>query len=449
VRAALDDGAFVARSQPYYLDITHPLANKGAARRKIAKLLGIPLAEIAVIGDGGNDVAMFERAGLSIAMGNASAEVQREADLVTWAERYPSSRGARSASLEGRRPGNGPSSFEARENGAVALSQKSCMSRFGSIHLGSAGLHRRSRPTPPYQSSVLYSCCWARIVRTHRDCGERLVSPWSRTDPATVLFNAAKPFHLGIVDCDCDCCPHGGGHVCRTLSGASGKQRRQHAAARRSARTLATTRSRTHSSRRRFALSCKVVRLQLHALAYNLGNFLRTLATPEPIKDWSMTTMREKPIKVGANVVGHAHYVSFQIGCYTAQRLRRHLAHDRGTSATSNHVNGVVSSVVTCLNETTGKVCLYNGKFRISPRSPTRASVRTTVEGRRRRHACQNSPVGTDLGSYWLPSGECRLSAPQPKKSCGIVQDFSISRHYTSTNGPFVIEFGKWRSTLR
>ena len=83
VRAVLDDGAFVARSQPYYLDITHPLANKGAALSEIAKLLGIPLAEIAVIGDGGNDVAMFERAGLSIAMGNASSQVQRKADFVT------------------------------------------------------------------------------------------------------------------------------------------------------------------------------------------------------------------------------------------------------------------------------------------------------------------------------------------------------------------------------
>jgi Transposase DDE domain group 1 len=49
-----------------------------------------------------------------------------------------------------------------------------------------------------------------------------------------------------------------------------------------------------------------VVRLQLHALAYNLGNFLRTLATPKPIKDWSMTTLREKLIKIGAKVVGHA-----------------------------------------------------------------------------------------------------------------------------------------------
>ena len=46
---------------------------------------------------------------------------------------------------------------------------------------------------------------------------------------------------------------------------------------------------------------------------YNLGNFLRTLATAEPIKDWSMTTLREKLIKIGAKVVGHARYVSFQM----------------------------------------------------------------------------------------------------------------------------------------
>ena len=83
VRAALADQASVARSQPYYLDITHPLANKGVALSEIAKLLGVPLAEIAVIGDGGNDVAMFERSGLSIAMGNASPEVQQAADFVT------------------------------------------------------------------------------------------------------------------------------------------------------------------------------------------------------------------------------------------------------------------------------------------------------------------------------------------------------------------------------
>jgi hypothetical protein len=55
------------------------------------------------------------------------------------------------------------------------------------------------------------------------------------------------------------------------------------------------------------AFAANAVRLQLHALAYNLGNFLRTLATPEPIKDWSLTSLKEKLIKIGAKVVicGH------------------------------------------------------------------------------------------------------------------------------------------------
>jgi hypothetical protein len=65
-------------------------------------------------------------------------------------------------------------------------------------------------------------------------------------------------------------------------------------------------------------LSCRsfaanAVRLQLHALAYNLGNFLRTLATPEPIKDWSLTSLKEKLIKIGAKVVSHGRYVAFQM----------------------------------------------------------------------------------------------------------------------------------------
>jgi Cof subfamily protein (haloacid dehalogenase superfamily) len=83
VQATLADSAFVARSQPYYLDITHPLANKGVALAEIAKLLGVPQAEIAAIGDGSNDVAMFERSGFSIAMGNASPQVKRKADFAT------------------------------------------------------------------------------------------------------------------------------------------------------------------------------------------------------------------------------------------------------------------------------------------------------------------------------------------------------------------------------
>ena len=48
-------------------------------------------------------------------------------------------------------------------------------------------------------------------------------------------------------------------------------------------------------------------------LAYNLGNFLRTLATPDPIKDWSLTTLKEKLIKIGAKVVSHGRYVAFQM----------------------------------------------------------------------------------------------------------------------------------------
>ena len=55
------------------------------------------------------------------------------------------------------------------------------------------------------------------------------------------------------------------------------------------------------------------VRLQLHALAYNLGNFLRTLATPEPIKDWSLASLKEKLIEIGAKIVSHGRYVVFQM----------------------------------------------------------------------------------------------------------------------------------------
>jgi len=55
------------------------------------------------------------------------------------------------------------------------------------------------------------------------------------------------------------------------------------------------------------------VRLQLHALAYNLGNFLRTVALPREVEHWSLTTLREKLIKIGAKVVRHGRYVIFQL----------------------------------------------------------------------------------------------------------------------------------------
>ncbi len=72
-----------SRSQPYYLDVTHPDANKGHVVTVLSQALSIPAAEIATIGDMPNDVLMFQKSGLSIAMGNASPEVQRRARYVT------------------------------------------------------------------------------------------------------------------------------------------------------------------------------------------------------------------------------------------------------------------------------------------------------------------------------------------------------------------------------
>ncbi len=72
-----------ARSQPYYLDVTHPTANKGTVIERLSRYLKVPLDHIATIGDQPNDVLMFCRSGLSIAMGNASGEVQRQAMCVT------------------------------------------------------------------------------------------------------------------------------------------------------------------------------------------------------------------------------------------------------------------------------------------------------------------------------------------------------------------------------
>ena len=83
VGSALGDRASVARTQPYYLDVTHPLANKGEVVTKLSELLNIAPAEIATIGDMPNDVRMFARSGFSIAMGNARDDVKAQASVVT------------------------------------------------------------------------------------------------------------------------------------------------------------------------------------------------------------------------------------------------------------------------------------------------------------------------------------------------------------------------------
>ncbi len=83
VQAACGDTASAARSQPYYLDVTHPKANKGDVVLVMSELLKVHPEEIATIGDMPNDVLMFLKSGVSIAMGNASAEVQKSATYVT------------------------------------------------------------------------------------------------------------------------------------------------------------------------------------------------------------------------------------------------------------------------------------------------------------------------------------------------------------------------------
>jgi transaldolase len=72
-----------ARSQPHYLDVTNPDANKGVVIERLSRYLKIPLERIAVLGDQLNDVLMFKKSGLSIAMGNANDEVKRQAHCVT------------------------------------------------------------------------------------------------------------------------------------------------------------------------------------------------------------------------------------------------------------------------------------------------------------------------------------------------------------------------------
>jgi Cof subfamily protein (haloacid dehalogenase superfamily) len=80
---ALGEHASAARSQPYYLDVTHPQANKGAVVDALVRMLGVSPEQIATIGDMPNDVLMFRKSGLSIAMGNASDEVKSKAKAVT------------------------------------------------------------------------------------------------------------------------------------------------------------------------------------------------------------------------------------------------------------------------------------------------------------------------------------------------------------------------------
>ena len=97
-------------------------------------------------------------------------------------------------------------------------------------------------------------------------------------------------------------------------------------------------------------LSCRTfaadaVRLQLHVLAYDLGNFMRTLAMPKTAQPWSLTSLREKLIKMGAKVVSHGRYVTFQMAEVAVSRqmfadMLALIARLRAPPAPANDRNG-------------------------------------------------------------------------------------------------------------
>jgi len=83
VRAECGEQVSAARSQPYYLDVTHPKANKGTVVDLLSEMLKVPRNQIATLGDMPNDIRMFERSGVSVAMGQSSDEVKRAARYTT------------------------------------------------------------------------------------------------------------------------------------------------------------------------------------------------------------------------------------------------------------------------------------------------------------------------------------------------------------------------------
>jgi Cof subfamily protein (haloacid dehalogenase superfamily) len=82
-QTTLGERASAARSQPYYLDVTHPQANKGAVVATLSRLLNVPPEQIVTLGDMPNDILMFRKSGFSIAMGNSSEKVKAQASAVT------------------------------------------------------------------------------------------------------------------------------------------------------------------------------------------------------------------------------------------------------------------------------------------------------------------------------------------------------------------------------
>jgi Transposase DDE domain group 1 len=88
------------------------------------------------------------------------------------------------------------------------------------------------------------------------------------------------------------------------------------------------------------SFAANAVRLQFHALAYNLGNFLRTLATPESIKDWSLTSLKEKLIKIGAKAVSRICLDGGQLGGREPAKVFQEVAETPGVEVRAKRDKG-------------------------------------------------------------------------------------------------------------
>ena len=132
--------------------------------------------------------------------------------------------------------------------------------------------------------------------------------------------------------------------------------------------TTSAARASNGSKRARTRLSLSVLRRQRGSPPASRARLrsrqlpARCSATPEPMSDWSMTTLREKLIKIGTKVVGHARYVAFQMANRRPpESLRRSCGtDDRGIAAATDHIDCVVHSNVACPIENDGKGAAFS-----------------------------------------------------------------------------------------
>jgi Transposase DDE domain group 1 len=149
-------------------------------------------------------------------------------------------------------------------------------------------------------------------------------------------------------------------------------------------------------------LSCptfaaNAVRLQLHALAYNLGNFMRTLAMPKTAEPGSLTSLREKLIKIGAMVVSHGRYVIFQMAevAVSRQMFADILSADRSAAGTACAGMTSASQVHRAMR---GEVCLVEAKRRVSASGRRQPPASIALCSWRRRFAVAQAGQKRDPG---------------------------------------------------